>query len=143
MIKYKSGYKYQLVEEYTCQVNIFPEHDIITDYILLAKTGILTIKKGYAWDGPSGPTFDTKTFMRGSLVHDALYQLLREMHLPKHYRANADQILHIICIEDGMNRLRAWYVYKGVEKGAGFAADPKHAKPILTAPQGGRDEYQQ
>ncbi len=33
---------------------------------------------------PNGPTIETKTFMRASLVHDALYQLMREEHLELH-----------------------------------------------------------
>jgi len=134
MIKFKKKYKYQLVEDYECEISIHPDNDIVTDYITLSNNGFLTIKKGYAWDGPSGPAIDTRTFMRGSLVHDALYQLLRGKYLHGCYRQVVDQILHKICREDGMCRLRAWYVYKAVEKGAGFAADPKHAKPILTAP---------
>ena len=74
-IKYRSGYKYQLVEEYQVRVSLIPENDIKTDFIELSTEGMLIIKKGYAWDGPSGPTIDTPNFMRGSLVHDALYQL--------------------------------------------------------------------
>lgn len=86
--------------------------------------GLLTMKKGYAWDGPSGPTIDTKNFMRGSLVHDALYQLMRNGQLAPQWREGADQELRRICREDGMNRFRAWYVLQGVRKGAGFAARP-------------------
>ena len=53
--------------------------------------GHLIIKRSYAWDGPSGPTIDTKNFMRGSLVHDALYQLMRHEHLSSdEWRAVAD-----------------------------------------------------
>ena len=70
-------YKYQLMKKgYTCQVNI-RKISAKTAFIQLTAKGKLTIKRGYAWDGPSGPTIDTKTFMRGSLVHDALYQLMR------------------------------------------------------------------
>ena len=133
-IKYRSGYKYQLVEEYPVAVSIQPEADIDTDYIVLKTGGLLTVKKGYAWDGPSGLTFDTKNFMRGSLVHDALYQLMREELLPASCREQADLELHRICREDGMSRFRAWYILLGVRKGAGFAASPESKKKILTAP---------
>jgi hypothetical protein len=74
-IRYRSGYKYQLVDASSVEVNIRPAAQIDTDYIALTADGLLTVKKSYAWDGPSGPTIDTKNFMRGSLVHDALYQL--------------------------------------------------------------------
>lgn len=133
-IHYRSGYKYQLVETYSEDVVICPEKQIETKYINLDEAGLLTIKSGYAWDGPSGPTIDTKSFMRGSLVHDALYQLMRNGLLPSSSREDADQELHRICREDGMNRFRAWYVLLGVRKGAGFAASPKSKKKIRTAP---------
>ena len=75
---------------------------------------VLTVHAHYAWDGPSGPTFDTKTFMRGSLFHDALCQLIGEGLLDKKYRKYADQLLRQICLEDGMSKFRAWYVYMAV-----------------------------
>lgn len=135
-IVYKSGYKYQLKEDYVTGIDIKPEAPIITDYIALASDGTLTIKKGYAWDGPSGPTFDTLNFMRGSLVHDALYQLMRERHLDKKkYRDFADRLLQAMCKEDGMSGLRAWWVYQGVRFGGDPAADPANDKPVLRAPK--------
>lgn len=133
-IKYRSGYKYQLVEEYSVEVGIRPAAPIDTDYIALNVGGLLTVKKGYAWDGPSGPTFDTKNFMRGSLVHDALYQLMRNELLPADRREAADLELHRLCREDGMSRFRAWYVLLGVRKFADFAATPESRKPVLQAP---------
>jgi len=133
-IHYRSGYKYQLAEDYSAEVVIRPDEKIETDFIDLDEQGLLTIKAGYAWDGPSGPTRDTKSFMRGSMVHDALYQLMRNGLLPSNCREDADQELHRICREDGMNRFRAWYVLLGVRKGAGFAASPKSRKEIRVAP---------
>jgi len=133
-IRYRSGYKYQLVENYSVEVNIRPVEPIDMDYIALTADGLLTVKKSYAWDGPSGPTFDTKNFMRGSLVHDALYQLMRDGYLPATFREQADLELHRICREDGMSKFRAWYVLLGVRKGAGFAVTPESRKPVLEAP---------
>jgi hypothetical protein len=63
------------------------------------------ISKGYAWDGPSGPTIDTGNFMRGSLIHDALYQLMRTGNLPTSFRERADLLLRKTCIDDGMRRV--------------------------------------
>ena len=107
-------YKYQLVEEYTIKIQLKPEKNISTDFIGLDTEGNLTIKAKYAWDGPSGPTIDTRNFMRGSLVHDVLYQLMREKQIDIEKRDEADQLLKQQCIEDGMFRLRAWIVYKAV-----------------------------
>ncbi len=117
-IFYKTGYKYQLVKDYLHQlpqefVMKFPE--IETEYLWLGESGQLIVKKSYAWDGPSGPTIDTKNFMRGSLVHDALYQLIRLGKLDKNiYRILADQELYNICRVDGMGWPRACVVYYSV-----------------------------
>ena len=87
-ISYKKGYKYQLVEAYTVKISIRPKKSVASpsEFIVLTADGLLTINKGYAWDGPSGPALDTCNFMRGSLVHDALYQLMREKLLDQHIR---------------------------------------------------------
>ena len=134
MIKYKQGFKYQLNEDYSLRINILPTDPIETDYLRLGTSGILRIKKGYAWDGASGITFDSKSSMRGALVHDALYQLLRLKLLSQTYRNYADELLRDICIEDGMWKWRANMWYKAVRKFADFAADPKNKKQVLTAP---------
>ena len=133
-IRYRDGYKYQVVEDYDLMIDIKPAQDIETDFIHLDATGLLTIKKGYAWDGPSGPTIDTKNFMRGSLVHDALYQLMRNEHLTMEHRDAADRLLQSLCREDGMTRLRAWLAYKAVKKFGKPAASPESRKPIHIAP---------
>lgn len=135
-IIYKGGYKYQLKWPYTVRLPITPPVPILTPYISLDTTGELTIKDGYAWDGPSGPTLDTLTFMRGSLIHDALYQLMRESCLDHLiHREKADRILRDVCREDGMWWLRAWWVYLGVRWFADFAADPARKHPLIFAPK--------
>ena len=134
IIKYTDGYRYQLAEDYEIIIPIKPAITIFSDFITLTPAGLLTIHKGYAWDGPSGPTWDTPAFMRGALVHDVIYQLCRQGHLSKSYRRAADELLRAICIEDGMWRIRAWYVYHAVRLFAGDCADPSHRKPILSAP---------
>jgi hypothetical protein len=135
-IFYKKGYKYQLASNYVCKISIKPGEPINTDYINLDSDGMLTIKKSYAWDGPSGPTFDTRNFMRGSLVHDALYQLMRGKHLAKKvYRNPADKLLQTMCKEDGMSSIRAWWVFKGLRLGGGPAADPSNKKQVIRAPK--------
>ncbi|OHD24880.1 MAG: hypothetical protein A2Y38_16240 [Spirochaetes bacterium GWB1_59_5] len=122
VIKYRDGYRYQLAEGYAVQTAIFPPRHIATDFIILATNGMLIINGGYAWDGPSGPSFDSKNFMRGSLVHDALYQLMREGKLSERWREMADRKLQRICIEDGMWKIRAWWVYRAVRDFGGSSA---------------------
>lgn len=133
MISYKAGYKYQLTETYQVSVPIYPAEPIETKYISLSTGGLLTIRDGYAWDGPSGPTIDTKTFMRGSLGHDAICQLIRMGLLDRSWFAAANLMLRQMCLEDGMWRLRAWYVWRCVQRfGEDVALGPE--KPVLTAP---------
>jgi hypothetical protein len=133
-IRYKCGYKYQLVEDYTVATGITIPKSIATDWMILSENGILTIKAGYAWDGASGPTFDTPSSMRGSLVHDALYQLMRLGLLPISYREKADDLLHDICVEDGMIHLRAELWEEAVSHFAAGSADPKSEREVLEAP---------
>lgn len=138
-IAYNGGYKYQLKETYTITIDLKPYKLIKTDYINLDTDGNLTIAKGYAWDGPSGPAIDTLTFMRGSLIHDALYQLMRNNYLyHKTYREAADLTLKKVCIEDGMRPWRAWWVYHGVRIFGDPASDPAKKRPVTRAPKGCR-----
>ena len=134
MIKYWEGYKYLLAADYSLQTPIRPPRAINHDFLAMTTAGYLTIKKGYAWDGPSGPTIDTPSSMRASLVHDALYQLMRQELLFMSNRPIADQMLYEICIEDGMWKWRAWLWRREVKKFAGFAAMPENDNEILTAP---------
>ena len=135
-----TGYKYQAMEDYTIKIDILPIEPCkreLTRYLSLSPDGVLSIKKHYAWDGPSGPTIDTRDFMRGSLVHDALYQLMREGVLNyKVHRQRADEILRELCLEDGMSRFRAWYVYQAVHIFAegGARPQPEHVPEIIVAP---------
>jgi hypothetical protein len=134
-IKYREGYKYQLAEDYSDNILLAPPEDIRTEWIDLDAEGNLLIRKGYAWDGASGPTFDTKDSMRGSLIHDALYQLFRLGHLdPLELRDDADLIFRLVCLEDGMWKPRAYLWYQAVRIGADDAAEPGTDRPILCAP---------
>jgi hypothetical protein len=92
----------------------------------------LHIMPGYAWDGASGPAIDTTNFRNGSLVHDVLYQMMRQGAIPRteKNRETADQILRRICREDGMSTVRAGWVYWAVQTFA-KRASTKEAKPTV------------
>lgn len=131
-------YKYRLMADY--QVDTGLKRDgtdtarVPGDYVTLQPDGTMRIQQGYAWDGPSGPTFDTKTFMRGSLVHDAFYQLIREKKLSEGDRAFADRLLRDHCREDGMSAIRAYYVWKAVAWFGGSSAAPEDPPALEFAP---------
>lgn len=99
MIRYKSGFKFQLVEDAYFRTGI-RGYDIRLDFLELDPTGVLCCKRGYAWDGATGAP-DFKWSMQASLVHDALYQLIRLGKLPKSCKDAADGLLRKIMTEDG------------------------------------------
>ena len=134
-IRYRSGYKYQLASDYPITINIKPKKDINGRLIKLDKKGKLIVTNGYAWDGPSGPVVDTKENLRASLVHDALYQLMRNKHLTaKRHKDRADKLFKKICIEDGVPRSTAHIYYLGLELGGKPATDPRNRKKVHRAP---------
>ncbi len=121
------GWKYQLLDSYKIYVEIYPKTDIVTGYLHLTTGGQLIIRAGYAWDGVSGPTFDTPCTMRASLIHDALYALMRLGMISTSYRKYADTLLRDILAYDGrtfLNKIRAWYFYWAVRIFAEKAARP-------------------
>jgi len=117
-IVYRSlhGWKYELLAPYGLELpEVFhdPGRYIADQYLRLTGT-TLTAKTRYAWDGPSGPTFDTPSTMRASLVHDALYQMMRLGWLPASLKGATDQLFYDHLREDGMGKVRAWCWYKAV-----------------------------
>lgn len=123
-------YKYQLTKDYTLMLLFSPMADIESEYILFDSCGFLTVKQGYCWDGASGPTFDTASTMRASLVHDALYQLIREKKLMVEKKDEADKELKRIMIEDSDGswwaELRAEYYYMAVKYCGHSACKPNN-----------------
>jgi len=134
-IAYQGDYKYQLQETYYVLLPQLKDYRFDADYVSVGDYGMLMVKNKYAWDGPSGPVLDTKENMRASLVHDALYQLMRLEWLPTSFRKTADEIFRDICVEDGVTRWRAWTWYYGLRIGGGTAADPQHKKVTVYAPK--------
>ena len=132
MISYCRDYKYQIAKDYLVQTRIYPAHLIQSPWVDLSADGMLLIKKGFASDGPSGIAVDTKKFLRGAFIHDAFYYLIRQGKLGFPYRKAADKELRRIILEDGMSRVRAWYIYKAVRWFGKSAAEDK--KKIYTAP---------
>ena len=134
-ISYRSGYKYQLAKSYVQAIAIKQRTNIDTDFIKLTKDGTLTVKKGYAWDGPSGPVPDTKENLRASLVHDALYQLMRHEYLNNEGdRKKADKLFAVICEDDGVWPPFAKTYYLALQAFGEPAAKPEAKKPIQKAP---------
>lgn len=122
---YKKGgsKKYVLTKSFVAKLKVKPPVNIHTEYCSYLRTGYICIYEGYEWDGPSGPTIDTDNFMDGALIHDVMYQLMREKHLAlRPYRLYADNELYRQCRASGMGWIRASYVWAGVRIGGHKAA---------------------
>ena len=131
---YRSGYEYVTEEDWVLETDISPPRPLKTDFIEMAAGGKMTLKKYYAWNGPSGPTIKTKTAVRATAFHDAFYQLCRMGMLPAYYRKKADILMYDILINAGMNRIRAWLWLKMVRAFASKAAKVGTEPPVLYAP---------
>jgi len=137
-IQYASGYKYQLKKDYAVTTQLHG-YEVRTEYASLCSTGWLIMYSRYAWDGASGPAIDGRWIMRGSLIHDTLYQMIREGKLPVSCRKAADEELRIACLQDstgwfGIGRLHAQCVYYAVRMFGGYAVKKGAARKILTSP---------
>jgi hypothetical protein len=135
-IYYKEGYKYQLVADFVIDISTdipaLVAVDIDTKFVLL-RAGVLTIRAGYAWDGPSGPTIDTPSGIYASIVHDALYQMLR-LNARADCREAVDKLFEHMLEDAGMWGIRARLWFAGVRAGGGSHIDAGAEPPVLTAP---------
>lgn len=100
-MKYWTGYKYVVAETFDVQTEI-RGYDISDQFTHLAKDGVLTIQKGYPWDGNSGPCLDTKNSLKASCVHDVLCDYINLDWLPQSLQPMVDQEYYNIATERGM-----------------------------------------
>lgn len=132
-IAYEEGYKYQLYADCLLMTPIRGFHCQVP-FAELHPDGSLILRKGFAWDGASGPTFDSKSSFRGSAGHDVLFDMLRRNllpHDPCFHLANV--FLREQCIRDGMWKWRANMWFRAVEKFGNAHAAVKPDK-VLIAP---------
>ncbi|MGB0723499.1 MAG: DUF1353 domain-containing protein [Gammaproteobacteria bacterium] len=135
-IEYRAGYKYQLAKDYPISTEIVPDEAITTQFIELDTQGRLLVKSGYAWDGTSGPVKDSGRNLRASLVHDALYQLLRQERLNMHpHKDQADRLFEKMCVEDGTDPKVAKGFYEVLSFVGHLAASPDARKKTFFAPR--------
>lgn len=121
-MKYKSGYRYKLDEAYlyrlpfdTCDVKVDGAWAVIVN-------NKLVVTVGYAWDGAStGLPWTPKAWLRPSLIHDALYQLIREGQLPMERRKDADEVFYQLLRENGVNLIVATVAYWAVRLFGNYA----------------------
>lgn len=146
-IYYKRVGKYQTNRRHMFKTALRPKYEAKTGLLSLKPNGTLIIERFYSYDGPSGPTKFIanrlprwlrirflKKFMRGSLAHDALFELFRRGKLNYKWFEAANLEMKRLCKEDGMWGIRVKYTFFAVNKFAHAAAAEKNKRKILTAP---------
>lgn len=116
-MKYWKGYKYVVAETFSIQTDIVG-HEVRDDLTELTKDGLLTARRGYAWDGNSGPCADTDDSIEASCGHDILCDYINMGWLPVALQPMVDQEYFKIAVRKGMwwRRARArmlairWYM---------------------------------
>lgn len=134
MLKYTKGAKYQVAEDYHVVTPIRGES--IDDWMFTLTTdGYLIVRKGFAWDGASGPTFDSPSSMSASLVHDVMCICMRDGRLSyDKWQDTVNQFFEDMCRRAGMWGWRAKLWHTGVE--VGDAGNPRQGpdRAVLEAP---------
>ena len=113
------NYKYKLEEDIAFSTCVL-DFDVSTEYIELKSHGVLVIRKGYMWDGVTGlPSFATDAMLkhtaRGSLLHDAFYQLIRLGLLPVELKDKVDTEMKERFTQDGLNKIVVSMFYQAVK----------------------------
>lgn len=136
-VYYRAGYKYVTTRPFSIylpEMSGAVQEVVEKEGVALHPKGLLMIEAGWPWDGASGPTIDTRSTIRGSLTHDALYLLLRAGLLAPEWKDAADMVIGRLCREDGMWWLRARAWMRGLWLfGGGYAATGED-RPELVAP---------
>lgn len=139
VIKYRDGYKYQLWKSITTNRHIPLRPIFGTSSTSLDRSWRDRHQERLRLGRPQRSHLRHESFMRGSLVHDALYQLIEDGVglLPLSDRAQADAELRRICLEDGMSSASwAWLVYKAVrmfgDDGSGIAGKGAVDGPVAS-----------
>lgn len=104
-------YKFELASIVSQKVGFIPkDFKCRTDFINI-QSGYLTVRKRYAWDGSSIPAkrfmqritfgkYDPDRYCKdASLVHDAMYQLMRLNKLDRKHKDTIDRLYEKMCIE--------------------------------------------
>ena len=124
-------WRYRVEEDIVFHTGILG-HSVQHEFFALDQSGVLLIKKGYAWNGANRPAINTKSFRRGSLVHDVLIQMVANRMIPTGCLPRIHQFLVEICLKDHMWPVRTYWVYWAVSRWG--RARPSREPLIQSAP---------
>ena len=92
---------------YNYNLNVYP-------LMSINNAGWIVIKKGFRWDGPSGPAINTVNTMAASMVHDCLYRMMRKNFIRPKHKAKADKLYRRMLKGAGVGWFRRWYQWAAV-----------------------------
>ena len=127
-IKYKEGFRFYLADDFFILIEGLPDVAVLETYKMSLSNGSLRISRGYMWDGP----WKNKKMIRGFLVHEALYQLIRLGYLDYSWRLKANAVLCKILVADGVFRGFAFLIKKFFDVFGSVAS--KSGRKIQIAP---------
>lgn len=119
-ICYAAGYKYQLRQDAVAESGLTLEAQVSHEYFTISESGLITVKRGYAWDGASSVAIDDPGTIYASLFHDAGYQAIRCGLIDGKWRKEFDQMYERLCIEGGVKPVRAKAHYVALRIGGGY-----------------------
>ncbi len=117
-------YKYQLAERLIHKVGLPDAIGLSGDFVRIENSELI-LRKYYAWDGSTVPMKkwlkivgwkSDKFCKKASVIHDALYQLMRAGLLDKDYKDIADQLYRGLCVKGGMSKWQANLRYWALNK---------------------------
>lgn len=118
-IYYASGYKYQLRQDAQAESGIALPAPASHEYFDISTSGLITVKRGYAWDGASSVAIDDPGTIYASLFHDAGYQAIRCGLIDGRWRKELDAMYRRLCIDGGVIPARAEAHYLALRIGGG------------------------
>ena len=102
---------YTLTRALSFATNVRPPFAIVMHYAALNQDGLLTLRPGFSWDGPSGPCPALICLMRASAGHDAFCRMIRAGSLPKKLQRRVDRFFYRIAREDATPLMIATVTY--------------------------------
>lgn len=106
---------YRITKTFYFKSGIIPHMPINDEFSSLDKEGLVTIRKGFCWDGATG-AFDTKDIMLASCIHDAFCNWYNKKLITTENRKAADRLFQKINKEEGMPKPRRNWTYQAVRK---------------------------
>jgi len=114
-VKYKKArrWRYKLERDkhfYLPGLYNFEIDDLVGAQALDTMTHVF-VRKGYAWDGATGPVFQTDTTKRASLEHDVALQAIELGLISDECLEVFDKHYRYVAINEGMFKPRAYLHY--------------------------------